>query len=316
MSKIDEGLEILRELGLPRAQQYEGSSLTLLALADIQESIPWSNAKQRSIRIHDILGFIQEHYNKQYAENSRETIRRQTLHQFEQAGMVIRNLDDPQRATNSPNTVYAIESSTLEAIRKYGTLEWGPALKEWITEKGKLIERYEKRKKKHLISVELPDGAVIDLSPGKHNILQAKIIGEFLPRFCPKASVVYVGDTASKLLSVDKGLLKDLKITITEHDKLPDVVLYDETKKLLLLIEAVTAHGPLSAKRQIELEKTLLECKVNKVYVSSFPDFREFKKHIGNIAWDTEVWIADNPDHMIHFNGPKFFTVYGQDKQS
>ena len=209
-------------------------------------------------------------------------------------------------------TIHAIENETLEAIRSFGTPEWGPALKGWVVQKGKLIERYEKRKKKHLISVELPGGAAIDLSPGKHNILQAKIIEEFLPRFCPKASVVYVGDTARKLLCVDEDLLKYLKIPITEHDKLPDVVLYDETRTLLFLIEAVTAHGPLSAKRQIELEKTMSECKVDRVYVSSFPDFREFKKHIDNIAWDTEVWIADNPDHMIHFNGPKFFTVYGE----
>lgn len=312
MSKIDEGLEILKQLGLPRAQQNERSALTLLALMDVREDTTWSEAKQRSIRIHDILVFIQEHYGRQYAENTRETIRRQTLHQFEQGGVAVRNPDNPRRPTNSPKTVYAAESDTLEVIRKFGTLEWDPALKTWVSQKGKLIDRYEKRKKKHLISVNLPSGNAIKLSPGKHNILQAKIIEDFLPIFCPKASVAYIGDTARKLLSVDKALLSNLRIPITEHDKLPDVVLYNKTKKLLFLIEAVTAHGPLSAKRQIELEKTLSECKVNKVYVSSFPDFREFKKHIDNIAWDTEVWIADNPDHMIHFNGPKFFTVYGQ----
>ena len=102
-----------------------------------------------------------------------------------------------------------------------------------------------------------------------------------------------------------------MKIPITKHDKLPDVVLYDSQKNHLFLIEAVTTHGPLSPKRQIELEDTLRYCKAKRIYISAFPDFREFKRHIDNIAWETEVWIENNPDHMIHFNGPKFFTVYG-----
>ncbi len=104
--------------------------------------------------------------------------------------------------------------------------------------------------------------------------------------------------------------MKKLKIPITKHDKLPDVVLYDSQKNQILLIEAVTAHGPLSPKRQIELEKTLKNCKAKRIYITAFPDFREFKRHVDNIAWETEVWIENNPDHMIHFNGPKFFTVY------
>ena len=147
-------------------------------------------------------------------------------------------------------------------------------------------------------------------SPGKHNELQAKIIRDFRSRFCPNTKLVYVGDTAKKLLYVQNDLLLALKIPITKHDKLPDVVLYDLVKDYLYLIEAVTIHGPLSPKRQIELEETLKDCKTRRIYVSAFPDFREFKKHIDNIAWETEIWIADNPDHMIHFNGPKFFTVY------
>ncbi len=312
MSKVDEGVAILKAMGMPRAQQNERSALTLLAMVDMKEDSPWSQAKQRTIRIHDILLFIQEHYGRQYAENTRETIRRQTLHQFEQAGIAVRNPDDPVRPTNSPLTVYAATDEALAIIRKYGTHECERALQEFVEGKGRLVDRYEKRKNKHLISVDMPDGSLVKFSPGKHNELQARIIKEFRPRFCPDTKVVYVGDTAKKLLYVDDGLLKELKIPITEHDKLPDVVLYDRQKDRLVLIEAVTAHGPLSSKRQIELEKTLERCRARRIYVSAFPDFREFKRHIDNIAWETEVWIASNPDHMIHFNGPKFFTVYGE----
>jgi hypothetical protein len=311
MSKINETVAILKALGLPKTQQNERSALTLLALADLKEDTPWSEAKKRAIRIHDILIFVQEYYGKQYAENTRETIRRQTLHQFEQAGITIRNPDNPFRPTNSPKTVYAVTDDALEVIRKYGTPDWQSALRLFINKKGKLVEKYEKRKKKYLISVDLPDGTLVNFSPGKHNELQVKVIKEFLTRFCPNAKVVYVGDAARKLLYVEKSLLKKLKIPITKHDKLPDVVLYDPQKNHLFLIEAVTTHGPLSPKRQIELEETLKYCEAKRIYISAFPDFREFKRHIDNIAWETEVWIENNPDHMIHFNGPKFFTVYG-----
>jgi len=311
MGKIDEAITILERLGLPKAQQNERSALTLLALIDLREDTPWSKSQKRGIRIHDILIFIQKHYGKQYAENTRETIRRKTLHQFEQAGIAIRNPDNPLRPTNSPKTMYAIADDALRVIRKYGATSWQSAISKFVKSKGRLIEKYEKRRKTHLIPVPLPDGKIVSFSPGKHNELQLKIIQEFRKRFCPNTKVVYVGDTARKLLHVEEDLLEKLKISITEHGKLPDVVLYDPEKNNLFLIEAVTAHGPLSPKRQIELEETLKYSGAKRIYVSAFPDFHEFKRHIDNIAWDTEVWIENNPDHMIHFNGPQFFTVYG-----
>jgi len=310
MSKINEGIEILGAMGLPRAQQNERSSLTLLALLDLRKNTPWSKSRKRIIRIHDILMFIQKIYRKKYAENTRETIRRQTLHQFEQAGIVAKNPDNALRPTNSPNTVYAITDEAIETIRKYGTSRWKATLQEFISKKGKLIEKYEKRKKKSLISLDMPSGRPIKFTPGKHNELQVKIIEELKPKFCSIAKLVYIGDTARKLLFVEKKLLKTLGIPITKHDKLPDIVLYDEQKDHIFLIEAVTAHGPISPKRQVELGNALKKCRAAKIYISAFPDFREFKRHIDNIAWETEVWIANNPDHMIHFNGPKFFTTY------
>ncbi|MFA5032757.1 MAG: BsuBI/PstI family type II restriction endonuclease [bacterium] len=309
MPKIKDAIDILKEIGLPKAQQNERSSLTLLALLNLKENVSWSESKKRIIRIHDILVFIQENYGKKYAENTRETIRRQTLHQFEQAGIVARNTDDSSRPTNSPNTVYTITDEALEAIGKYGTSNWQSALQKFVKNKGKLSEKYEKRRKELFIPLELPDGTSVKLSPGKHNELQVQIINQFQTRFCKGAKLVYLGDTAIKELRVEKALLEELKIPMTKHDKLPDVILYDSQKNQLFLIEAVTAHGPVSPKRQMELEEVLKECKAKKIYISAFPDFHEFKKYIDNIAWETEVWLADNPDHMIHFNGDKFLNV-------
>lgn len=310
MRKIEEGLDILVKAGVPRAQQNERSSLTLLAILDLKKNTPWSQAKRRIIRIHDILIFIQKNYKKRYAENTRETIRRQTLHQFEQAGIVERNSDNPSRPTNSPNTVYNITHEALKLVKSYGSSDWDGALHGFVTKKGRLIERYEKRKNNNLIELKTSAGNLIKFSPGKHNELQVRIIKELVPRFCSKAKLVYVGDTARKLLFEDKKLLKKLSIPITKHDKLPDVVFYDEARNHLFLIEAVTSHGPISPKRQVELIEALKKCKAQKIYISTFPDFHEFKRHTDNIAWETEVWIASNPDHMIHFNGPKFFSAY------
>jgi adenine-specific DNA-methyltransferase len=313
MSKVNEAIEILKQMGVPKAQQNERSALTLLALLDLKEETPWDKATQRLMRIHDILEFIKINYGKEYAENTREIIRRQTLHQFEQAGIVIRNPDDPKRPTNSPKTVYSVTDDAFEVIKRYGTPEWENYLQKFIENKGKLIEKYRKIRTKHQISIKVED-VVSTFSPGKHNELQVKIITDLKSIFFPHAELVYIGDTAIKMLYVNKNLLRDLGIPITEHDKLPDVVFYDGKRNLLILIEAVTSHGPISPKRQIELEAVLKDCKAKRVYISAFPNLKKFKRHIDNIAWETEVWISDNPSHMIHFNGPKFLYAHqGED---
>ncbi|MBU0951786.1 MAG: restriction endonuclease [Elusimicrobia bacterium] len=312
MGKIEQGIEILKGLGLPRQQQNERCSLTLLSLLDLKKNNSWEKSQKRIIGIHDILIFIKKNYNKKYAENTRETIRRQTLHQFEQAGIVSKNSDDPSRSTNSPATVYEITEETLNVIKKYGTSKWEDTLKSFISKKGKLIDKYEKIRKDKFLTLKIDGSDSIELSPGKHNELQIKVVKELKPRFFPKAELLYFGDTAKKTLVNKKDDLNKLGIPITKHDKLPDFVFYNKVKQQIILIEVVTSHGPISPKRQIELENTLKNCKASRIYISVFADFHEFKRHIDNIAWETEVWIAANPDHMIHFNGDKFFSVYNQ----
>lgn len=256
--------------------------------------------------MHDVLVFAKDEYKKVYAENTRETIRRQTLHQFEQAGIAERNSDDPTRPTNSPNNVYNISTQALATISAYGTPQWDEAVRRFTKEKGRLVDRYQKVKASNTLALTVGAGEVIKLSPGNHNKLQIKIVEEFRRRFCPKAHLIYIGDTAHKLLHLDKAALERLGIPITEHNKLPDVVLYEKDRNYLFLIEAVTAHGPVSPKRYEELEEILAASPATRIYISAFPDFREFKKHSNDIAWETEAWVAEIPDHMIHFNGEKF----------
>lgn len=307
MSKIDEAKKILKELGLPTAQQNEISAYTLLALCGIKPRVGWSKATRRSLKVtKGIMAYVLDVHKKEYAPNTRETFRRQVLHQFVQARIVDYNPDNPKLPVNSPNAHYALTQGALDAIKTFGTKDWKKAVHKFISEEGDLSKKYKKERKQILIPVKLSNGKTFKLSAGKHNEVQAAIVHDFATRFANGGSVLYLGDTANKDLYVDKKKLKELGIPVNRHSKLPDVIIYDHSKNWLFLIEAVTSHGPVSPKRIVELEEFLKDCKAGKVYVTAFPDFAEFKKHSNNIAWETEVWLADTPEHMIHFNGDRF----------
>ena len=306
MSKIEEARDILKQLGLPRQQQNDISCFTLLALCDLPEGVPWRQASKPSRTIHEMLEFMADTYGKVYAENTRETVRRRVIHQLEHARVVDRNPDDPTLATNSPLTHYGLTDEALSVLCSYHTNDWETELSTFLSIQGALREKYQRRRKMNEIPIRTSSGEAIRLSPGSHNELQAQIIEEFGPKFAPGATLLYLGDTTDKLLHVEREKLDQLGVSLTEHDKLPDVVLYDDEREWLFLVEAVTSHGPVNPKRVEDLEATLKNCVATRIYVSAFPDFTEFKRHANDIAWETEVWIAEIPDHMIHFDGEKF----------
>jgi type II restriction enzyme len=253
-----------------------------------------------------VIRFIAEHYNKQYAENSQESIRRYTIHQFVQAGILIHNPDNPDLPTNSKDNHYRLSPEALRVIISFNTSNWNSEIEYFKENVGLLKDKYYKKRELRKIPIKLKDGTELAFSPGKHNELQIAIIKEFAPRFAPGSDLLYVGDTAKKNLYMDKTGLEKLGIPIDEHNKLPDIVLFDKKKNWLFLIEAVTSHGPVSPKRVLEMEEFLKNCNSVNIYASSFPDFKEFKKYSSDIAWETEVWLSEIPDHMIHFNGDKF----------
>lgn len=180
---------------------------------------------------------------------------------------------------------------------------------------GNLTNAYRRARDLLKVAVTLPGGDCVELSAGIHNELQKHVVEEFAPRFVPGSVVLYIGDTAKKQLIVATDQLKDLGLPEMNHDKLPDVVLYEAKKNWLFLIEAVTTHGPVSPKRHAELESAMKNCKADRVYVTAFSDFGGFKKYAAEIVWESEVWIAEVPDHMIHFNGDKFLGPYPQSRQ-
>ncbi len=310
MSKTHEAIHIIQSPGLPRAQQNERSGLTLLALAGLGPNDAWAGTKKPRLRIWDVMAFMRERYGKDYAANSRETIRRQTIHQFEQARLVDRNPDDPSRPTNSGNNCYALTDAAVAVLKVYGTAKFEKAVGRFVRRFGQLEKAYSKRRDLQKVLLHLPDGATVHLSPGRHNALQVAVIEDFGPRFAPGATVLYLGDTARKHVVCATGHFAALGIRITEHDKLPDVILFDAKREWLFLVEAVTSHGPVSPKRHAEIERMLSDCQVERVYVTAFVSKSDFRKCAADIAWETEVWIAESPDHMIHFNGPKFLGPY------
>lgn len=311
--KLKEAQELLKALGMPKKQYNQRSGWVFLALANIRPQDEWKDAQAPMLPTVEIMQFIREHYGQDYKPNSRETIRRQTLHQFEQARIVDRNRDDPSRPTNSKDNNYSLNQPIIDVLREYPNGAWQQKIEEYKEDLHNLQELYQRKLDMEKIPVRLPGGQEIKLSPGKHNQLHADIVHEFCPRFIGNSGVVlYIGDTASsrneggKLLVLEAAQLEALGVPPMSHDKLPDVVVYDEKREWLFLIEAVTSHGPVSPKRWIELEQALKTCKVGRVYVTAFPNTAEFRRHAADIAWETEVWIAENPDHMIHFNGDRF----------
>ena len=304
--RIDEALEILSALGLPRAQQNERSAMTLLALLDLKPKTPWAESGAPLRGIRPMMDFFAEHYGKQYAENSRETVRRQTVHQFLEAGLLLANPDDPGRPTNSGNTVYQIDGAALELLRSYGTKEWEPSLRTYLASVETLTKKYARERHRQRIPLRLPSGRKISLSPGGQNVLVEKIITEFAEYFTPGGIPLYIGDTDEKFAYFENESLRALGVAVEAHGKMPDVIIHYTDHDWLVLVEAVTSHGPINPKRRAELKRLFTGCKAGLVYVTAFLTRKAMVQHLGEISWETEVWVAESPTHLIHFNGERF----------
>lgn len=173
-----------------------------------------------------------------------------------------------------------------------------------------LKDELERKRNLERIPVKLPSGVELDLSAGEHNVLQKRIVEDFLTRFGMGAEVLYIGDTSDKFLYRNDEILNQIGFFTLEHEELPDVVAYCREKNLLFMIEAVHSAGPMNEIRVRKLKKQLTECPAVLIFVTTFLNKKEFRKWVTEIAWETEVWIADSPEHMIHFNGHKFLDIH------
>ena len=301
MSKLEEAKDILNQLKVPQKQQSDLCGYVILVMADIKKNDEWGNATNQWIRIHDVIRYIREFYGISYAENSRETFRKQAMHHFRNAAFI----EDNGKATNSPNYRYRLTDEMLSVVKSYQSKKWENERDNFLKSHNNLSDIYRSKKAMQKMPVKI-NGSNFSFSPGKHNHLQKLIIEEFAPRFAENSECLYVGDTIQKDLVKNEERLKELGFEITLHDKMPDVVLYSEDKHWIYFIESVTSVGAMEPKRIKEIEEMTQRVSAGKIYVTAFLDFKTFKKFSESLAWETEVWIADMPDHMIHLNGDRF----------
>ncbi|WP_042860401.1 BsuBI/PstI family type II restriction endonuclease [Dickeya sp. NCPPB 3274] len=307
---IEAALQIIASLGLPKTQQNDRSALSLLALLNLTPGKAWSKAENPLMGITPIMEWVRKNYDKEYAPNTRETFRRQTMHQFCDAGISLYNPDKPNRPVNSPKAVYQIAPEALSLLHTFGTPQWSDHLAVYLAGRETLVAKYAKARQQNQIPVEIAPGKEIILSPGAHSELIKAIIENFAPRFAPGSILIYAGDTGEKWGYFDSGMLGKLGVNIDSHGKMPDVVIYFTEKNWLLLVESVTSHGPVDGKRYTELTNLFSNSKAGLVYVTAFPNRSIMSRYVGEIAWETEVWVADAPSHLIHFNGIRFLGPY------
>ncbi len=293
-AKIGESLDILRTIGVPREQQNQRSALTLLALVNVKPTDEWSLASAPLRTITEMMEYFSNHYGTTYAPNTRETVRRQTIHQFWQMGLVTHNPDKPDRPTNSPYYCYQISEPFLRLVRTYASTSWDKELSQFRIEMSDNLNALSGRKRSiEMIPVTYPDGSTVSLTAGGQNYLIKQIVEKFCPLFTQGGEILYLGDAGDRLTDDQIRRFKGIGVQLDRHGKKPDVIVYMESKDWLILIEAVTSHGPIDQKRQNELRQLFSGSSAGLVYVTAFETRQAMTKHLRNISWETEVWIAN-----------------------
>ena len=308
--RLAEAIEALTALQFSPKQRNDTAAYSLLALLDLSPEKEWREAESPLRGITPIIDFIAEAYGNRYAPNTRETIRDEAVKFFVEAGLLLRNPDKPDRPTNSGNTVYQLEPTALALLRTFGTLEWSGALNAYLSNVEELKREIARHREMARVPVTLPDGKKVALSPGGQNPLIKAIIEDFCPHFAPGGVVAYIGDTENKFAHLEADYLAGLGVSLDSAAKMPDVIIHCVKRNWLLLIEAVTSAGPVDGKRRKELKELFAGCKAGLVFVTAFDTRRIMQSFLASIAWESEVWIAEDPAHMIHFNGDKFLGPY------
>ena len=309
-SRLHEAMEILGSLGFPVRQRNEVAAYTLLALVGLGPRSKWNQAGSPLLGITPIIGFIAKKHGVRYAPNTRETVRDEAVKHFVEYGLLLRNPDQQDRPVNSGKTVYQIEPSAQELLRAYGAKDWPLLLTEYLKGRAGVLKELHRSRSLVRIPVTLPGGEKIELSPGGQNPLMRNIVHEFCPRFAPGGEVLYLGDAEDKFVHLEAVRLEELGVRLSSAAKIPDVMIYDKRRNWLLLIEAVTSAGPVDGKRRKELKNLFSGCIAGLVFVTCFETRKAMQGFLSQIAWESEVWIADDPEHLIHFNGERYLGPY------
>lgn len=291
-------------------------ALAFLAVADVRRSVDWPKAKgydgTRALKSRDIILYVNKHFGESISPGSYDDIRRKDLLLPVAAGIIVKSAENPDAARNDPTRAYALAPACAGVVRAFGEESWDELLDEYLADKTTLAEQLAAEREMKRVPVILPGGKKLSFSPGEHNRLQKAVIEEFLPRYGNAAEILYVGDTAERFLHIEKERLKELNFFELSRGELPDVLAYSPSKNWLYLVECVHSSGPISPLRLAELLRLTKNCTAGVVFITAFLDRDTFRKFAPDIAWETEVWIADAPDHVVHFDGDKFFGPYAR----
>lgn len=283
-------------------------AMCFLAVAGVTKS--WKEAKgakeNRHLKTREIITYINEHYEEKISSGSYDDIRRKHLKLLVVADLILNSANNPSAATNDPTRGYTLRSDLKDLVKNFNTKQWDIKLKLLLQNQEPLASILQRKRDIPKVSITLPGDIKLALSQGGHNDLQKQIIEEFLPRFGHGCEVLYIGDTKNKILHYEEKKLKKIGFFKLSNDDLPDIIAYDTKNNWLYLIEAVYSSGPMSEIRMLELKKALENCTAELIFITAFISKGDFKKYFSEIGWESEVWTADNPDHMVHFNGDKF----------
>jgi len=328
-NKISEALDILTEIGVPLDRQTKRRrlrlALTLLAVSNVKPGDDWHSAAywqgkdSWSVTTREIINFWNQHYledlGKPISSGSYDDVRRKDLALLVPSGLILRSAGNPNANTNNPTRSYAINPEAVSILHSYGTSKWQQNILEFKREFGDLSQRLDRGTEQIKIPVRLPSGITLELKAGQHNAIQRAIVEEFLPRFGNGAKVLYIGDSDKKILIRESHDLLDLGFEkFTDTDLLPDIVAYDSVRNWLFLVEAVHSSNPIDPVRHLLLEEMTRNCTAPVIFVSAFQNRNSFRQFVADISWQTEVWIADEPKHLIHFDGEKFLGPFSNEK--
>lgn len=318
-SKMNEMEEILISLELPKKYRGTRTILVLLSIGGLTEASKWSSVSQDFLRIHDVIQRINEYYPAKggtdkkyagYAENSRETIRDSSISPL--CDLAI--LESNGEKSNSGNIGYRFTKEFAQLLKCYKTDEWNDELAFFRDNHKTYAEKYDQKKK---IDKGLPvsfDGKSFELPRSKHNKLQVAILQEWVPRFAPDSKLLYIGDTKNRQVIKDDNMMNNLGVHVLDKKLMPDIILYNENEnhKWILFLEAYTSTGELTVERVNKIRECCTNVRedVELIFVTAFLDMKTCLQAFKNIAWDTEIWIAEEETHMIHKNGDKFLSAH------
>ncbi len=318
---INSAFKIIEAVGVPTddlsKRAKERTSMAVLALGGITLASGFSSCQsikdQRYLRTKEVIVFHNGHLEERISSGSYDDIRRKDLVRLVGMGLVVNSAKNPEADINDGTRGYALNEDFARLIRTFGTELWSPSLQEFGIDE-EYLALFLSERKPTKIQVKLSDSINIELLDGPHNQLQKAIIEEFLQIFGEGAEVLYIGDTSNKSLHQYDDRMVELGIDLQDRGMLPDIVAFSESREWLYLVEAVHSSNPLNPERVIDLKRNALKyCNYGVVFVTAFLTKRDFAKWMTKIAWETEVWIAESPTHMVHFNGDKFLGPHNDD---